>query len=86
MYGLPKADKTHLTPSGLVEHGHRIFKAYKIVANTKQFSSSSNSKMIMTRFKEHFKLKAMMLKRYRLESSKVKHIRGKLKYLRSRYQ
>jgi hypothetical protein len=40
MYGLPKADKTHLTPSGLVEHGHRIFKAYKIVANTKRFSSN----------------------------------------------
>jgi len=40
MYGLPKADETHLTPSGLVEHGHRIYAAYKIVANTTQFSSS----------------------------------------------
>jgi hypothetical protein len=39
MHGLPKADRTHLTPSGLVEHGHRIYEAYKIVANTKQFSS-----------------------------------------------
>lgn len=39
MHGLPKADKTHLTPSGLVEHGHRIYEAYKIVVNTKQISS-----------------------------------------------
>lgn len=28
MLGLPKADGTHLTPAGLVEHGKRIFKAY----------------------------------------------------------
>lgn len=29
MYGLPKADETHLTPSGLVEHGKRIFMAFE---------------------------------------------------------
>jgi hypothetical protein len=34
MYGLPKADRTHLTPLGLVEHGHRIYDAYKIVMDT----------------------------------------------------
>jgi endonuclease/exonuclease/phosphatase family metal-dependent hydrolase len=28
MLGLPKADATHLTPAGLVEHGNRIFEAY----------------------------------------------------------
>lgn len=28
MVGLPKADATHLTPAGLVEHGKRIFKTY----------------------------------------------------------
>lgn len=28
MIGLQKADVTHLTPEGLVEHGKRIFKAY----------------------------------------------------------
>ena len=28
MYGLPKADATHLTPAGLVEHGKRIFEAF----------------------------------------------------------
>ncbi len=39
MHGLPKADVTHLTPLGLVEHGHRIYEAYKIVADTTQFSS-----------------------------------------------
>lgn len=39
MYGLPKADATHLTPLGLIEHGHRIYEAYKIVANTRKFSS-----------------------------------------------
>ena len=31
MYGLPKADATHLTPKGLVEHGKRIFSDYKIL-------------------------------------------------------
>lgn len=40
MYGLPKADRTHLTPLGLVEHGHRIYDAYKILVNTASFSSS----------------------------------------------
>lgn len=29
MIGLPKADATHLTPKGLVEHGRRIFTAYE---------------------------------------------------------
>jgi len=28
MRGLPKADTTHLTPEGLVEHGERLFKAF----------------------------------------------------------
>jgi lysophospholipase L1-like esterase len=28
MVGLPKADATHLTPEGLVEHGKQIFEAY----------------------------------------------------------
>ncbi len=28
MLGLPKADGTHLTPAGLVEHGKRIFEAF----------------------------------------------------------
>ncbi|WP_372949739.1 sialate O-acetylesterase [Mariniphaga sp.] len=28
MLGLPKADGTHLTPAGLVEHGKRIFESY----------------------------------------------------------
>lgn len=40
MHGLPKADVTHLTPSGLVTHGHRIFKAYKVVADTRYFNSN----------------------------------------------
>ena len=29
MYGLPKADGTHLTPAGLVTHGEQIFEALK---------------------------------------------------------
>ena len=29
MYGLPKADGTHLTPAGLISHGVRLFDAYK---------------------------------------------------------
>lgn len=32
MYGLPKADATHLTPAGLVKHGLRIFNAYQLLA------------------------------------------------------
>lgn len=39
MYGLPKADKTHLTPAGLFEHGHRIHQAFKILVDTNQVSS-----------------------------------------------
>ena len=31
MYGLPKADATHLTPEGLVEHGKRIYEAFKLI-------------------------------------------------------
>ena len=31
MYALPKADATHLTPTGLVEHGCRIFNAYNLL-------------------------------------------------------
>jgi|GEM_PF-756506 len=31
MFGLPKADATHLTPKGLVEHGKRIFSAFQIL-------------------------------------------------------
>ena len=33
MVGLPKVDLTHLTPSGLVEHGKRIFNAYQILSS-----------------------------------------------------
>jgi hypothetical protein len=29
MYGLPKADSTHLTPAGLMTHGEQIFEALK---------------------------------------------------------
>ena len=40
LYGLPKADGTHLTPTGLVEHGKRIFAAYKILeGDTKKQAS-----------------------------------------------
>ena len=39
MYGLPKTDKTHLTPVGLIEHGHRIYQAFKILVDTNQMSS-----------------------------------------------
>ena len=39
MYGLPKDDATHLTPSGLEEHRKRIFNAYQRV-------SSANKKPI----------------------------------------
>ncbi len=38
MQGLPKADGTHLTPAGLVEHGNRIFKAYNKISP--EFSDS----------------------------------------------
>uniref|UniRef100_UPI0032165E5A sialate O-acetylesterase n=1 Tax=uncultured Draconibacterium sp. TaxID=1573823 RepID=UPI0032165E5A len=31
MYGLPKADATHLTPNGLVQHGCRIFNAFNLL-------------------------------------------------------
>lgn len=30
MCGLPKADATHLTPEGLVEHGKRIYEGFKL--------------------------------------------------------
>lgn len=42
MRGLPKVDVTHLTPSGLVAHAHRIFKAYKIIADTTHFNANRN--------------------------------------------
>lgn len=29
MIGLPKADTSHLTPAGLVDHGERLFEAYE---------------------------------------------------------
>ncbi|PHN02379.1 sialate O-acetylesterase [Flavilitoribacter nigricans] len=42
MYGLPKADATHLTPAGLVGHGKRIFSAFRIVnGDTREASSST---------------------------------------------
>lgn len=31
MLGLPKADATHLTPTGLVAHGERIFEGYQLL-------------------------------------------------------
>ena len=34
MYGLKKADKTHLTPEGVIEHGKRILAAAKKLLNT----------------------------------------------------
>ncbi len=42
MYALPKADGTHLTPEGLVEHGYRIFNAYQLL-NTKPDSELNHS-------------------------------------------
>ena len=33
MRGLPKADNTHLTPEGLLEHGKRLFKAFMNMTN-----------------------------------------------------
>ena len=36
MIGLEKADTTHLTPKGLVEHGKRIYAAYKEIGNGQQ--------------------------------------------------
>lgn len=33
MYGLPKADNTHLTPAGLYTHGIRLFDAYKTITS-----------------------------------------------------
>lgn len=31
MLGLPKADATHLSPEGLIQHGRRIFEAYRSI-------------------------------------------------------
>ncbi|MBD0831624.1 sialate O-acetylesterase [Aestuariibaculum sediminum] len=36
MYALPKADATHLTTKGLIEHGHRLFNAYQLLSLGKQ--------------------------------------------------
>ncbi|MCC5937628.1 MAG: hypothetical protein JJU34_10115 [Lunatimonas sp.] len=49
MYGLPKADVTHLTPAGLVTHGHRIYSAYTIVA------SRGHDHPVKTSFADHWK-------------------------------
>jgi hypothetical protein len=43
MYGLPKADRTHLTPAGLVTHGQRIYKAYTLAANSRPAESGQTS-------------------------------------------
>lgn len=40
MYGLPKADATHLTPGGLVDHGKRLFEAFEILNGRPQPESS----------------------------------------------
>ena len=42
MYGLPKADGTHLTPKGLVEQGKRIFSDYKILEWEVQTKAETN--------------------------------------------
>jgi len=36
MYGLPKADGTHLTPTGLITHGIRIYDAFKSITLTQK--------------------------------------------------
>ncbi|MBD3628465.1 sialate O-acetylesterase [Cyclobacterium sp.] len=48
MHGLPKADVTHLTPTGLVTHGHRIYRAYTIAV------SSSKNDLVRTSFAAHW--------------------------------
>lgn len=47
MLGLPKADGTHLTPAGLVEHGKRIFKAYTDLGLA-EFETESNTFKVIT--------------------------------------
>jgi exodeoxyribonuclease III len=48
MYGLPKADGTHLTPAGLVEHGKRLFDAFtKLVdASSRQHPKTETLKVL----------------------------------------
>ncbi len=43
MYGLPKADGTHLTPTGLIEHGHRIFNAFKVLEKMDESKPSKST-------------------------------------------
>ncbi len=43
MYGRPKADATHLTPAGLVEHGKRIFTAYQSLNSDAQAKASQKT-------------------------------------------
>lgn len=43
MYGLPKADGTHLTPAGLVEHGKRIYTAFKILNEVSKTKASQKT-------------------------------------------
>ncbi len=43
MHGLPKADGTHLIPKGLVDHGKRIFAAYKILEGEAQTKASQQT-------------------------------------------
>lgn len=43
MYGLPKADATHLTPIGLVEHGKRIFSAFQLLNEDIQIEKKRSS-------------------------------------------
>jgi hypothetical protein len=40
MFGLPKADATHLTPEGLVKHGKRLFDAFVELAYGSSLKSS----------------------------------------------
>lgn len=42
MVSLPKADATHLTPAGLMEHGKRIFAAYKDLMTDSMGSITEN--------------------------------------------
>ena len=40
MYGLPKADATHLTPAGLITHGEQIFNTFTLLLSGQEPSSS----------------------------------------------
>ena len=44
MYGLPKADATHLTPAGLITHGEQIFETFTLLlSGTNSYSSCTIS-------------------------------------------